>query len=274
MHLEPCGIEANSGSKELWDQLQLSPHRAGEVEFLSPIVRPGMRVIEAGANTGITAIAVAKHVGETGHVYAFEPVSQYCADLQDNLSRYGVRNVSVYMLALSNQTGRIRFYKHGEGSGIAPSDDAEMLWVEATTITDFLADRKIGRIDLLNLDCEGSEPFALQGAESILKDQAPQIFCEIHHAYLEILGQSVNAVTSFLTAIGYDVRPVDVENLAAETSFEKCSHIYARRPDKAQNAEGLKRKIADLKKRMPVHSARPAMVQELEELEEQLKMLS
>lgn len=36
------------------------------------------------------------------------------------------------------------------------------------------------------------------------------------------------------------------------------------------NIEELEKKINDLRKRMPAHSARPWMVQELEDLEEEL----
>jgi len=215
-------------SKEFRDELQGSPHHAGEVRFLRSISRPGMCAIDAGANKGVTVVAMARKARETGLVYAFEPVPEFYAQLNENLSRNGVENVSAHMLALSNRSGRTRFYKHGEGSGITAAQDAKMIWVEATTLADFCAERRIGRIDLVNLDCEGSELLVLQGAEAILKEQAPEIFCEIHHGYLQDLGRSANDVASFLTEAGYDVRPLRVEDLGAEASLEKCSHIYAK----------------------------------------------
>ena len=39
---------------------------------------------------------------------------------------------------------------------------------------------------------------------------------------------------------------------------------------RAQNVKKLQERIADLKRRIPPHSVPPAMLQELEELEEQL----
>ena len=258
-------------SKEFWDQLQNDPHQAGEIEYLRSIARPGMHVIDVGANRGVTTVALAANVAPEGRVYAFEPVPEYFDLLKENLSRNEIENVSAFNLALSNQNGRIRFYKHGEGSGIAPAQDAEMLWVEATTIADFLQDHSIGRTDLLNLDCEGSELVVLQGARPILEQQAPQIFCEIHHASLHQLGQSTDDLTRLLRSFGFDLRPLEVEDLDAERGFENCSHIYARRRPEDSRVERLKRAIADLKGRMPAHSVKPSMFEDLEELEEQLK---
>ena len=220
----------NYESEEFRGQLHSDPHHAGEVGFLRSIAKSGMRVLEVGANTGVTAVALASEIGETGHLYAFEPVPEYYATLMENLSRNNVKNVSVYRLALSNQTGRIRFYKRKGGSGITPAEGGEALWVEATTVTEFLIVQRMDRIDLLNLDCEGSELLVLEGAKAVLEKQSPRIFCEIHHAYLKELGQSTDDIIGYLSQFGYDVRPLQVEDPDMETSADKCSHIYAAMP--------------------------------------------
>ena len=259
------------GSKEFRDELETSAHHAGEIRFLESIARPGSHVIDGGANRGVTTVALAKSVAPDGHVYAFEPVPEYYETLRQNLSRNDTENASAFNLALSNQTGRIRFYKHGEGSGITPAEDAEMLWVQATTIPDFLEQRRIGRINVLSLDCEGSELFVLRGAKDILEEQSPQIFCEMHHGYLKELGQSANDIADFLRDLGYEVQPLHVEDLDEQTTFEKCSHIYARRQPEDNKVQRLKKEIADLRAQMPIHSIKPSMMQRLEELEEELK---
>jgi len=259
------------GSEEFQRELQSSPHEAGEVEFLRSVLRPGMHVVEAGANRGVTAVAIAKEIGGKGHLYAFEPVPAFYGELQENLLRNEALNVSAHQLALSNRRGRIQFYKHGEGSGITPAQDAEVLYVESTTVTDFLAEQGGDRIDLLNLDCEGSELLVLQGAQCILEEHGPRIFCEIHRGYLAELNQSADDVVGLLSELGYEVRPLRVEHLNAETSVEECSHVYAWRPPRQREIEDLKKKIADLKARMPAHSVKPSMIEELEELEEKLQ---
>ena len=258
-------------SEQFREELRSSPHLAGEVQFLRSIAKPGMQVIEVGANRGVTAVALAKAVGADGHVYAFEPVPEYYRQLKESLSLNRADNVSAYRLALGNRSGRIRFYKHGGGNGIVQTEGAEALWVYATTAAHFIADRRIGRIDLLGMDCEGSELRVLEGARQVLQKDHPRIFCEIHREYLDELGQSVENVVQFLRALGYDLRPLQVENLGADTGIAECSHIYAERSPSRNHVEHLKKQIADLKDRMPAHSVSPSMMQELEGLEDQLK---
>lgn len=216
-------------------ELQNQAHPAGEVRLLKSMAKPGMRVIDIGANRGLTTVALARNVGSHGHVYAFEPVPEYYDALKANLARNAADNVSAHPLALSNRTGQIRFYKHGQGSGITPTDDAEVLWVEATTVGDFLGEQDTNTIDLLNLDCEGSELLVLEGAEMVLQEHSPQILCEIHHEYLKELGQSVTDVAGFLSRLDYVVEPLDVEKPGEKTGLEECSHIWARSgPEPAQ----------------------------------------
>ncbi len=215
-------------SEEFQRELKDNLHHAGEVEFLRSVLEPGMHVVEAGANRGVTAVAISREIGEQGRIYALEPVPEFCAELKENLRRNAVRNASVHQIALSDRRGRIRFYKHGGGSGIAPAEDAESIFVEATTISDFLGEQEEARIDFLNLDCEGSELLVFQGARGLLEDHGPQIFCEVHRDYLGTLDQSVSDVAEFLSELGYEVRPIQVENLNAESSIEKCSHLFAR----------------------------------------------
>lgn len=258
-------------SEQFREELRSNPHLAGEVQFLRSIAKPGMHVFDVGANRGVTAVTLAKAVGADGHVYAFEPVPEYYRQLKENLSLNRADNVSAYPLALGNRSGRIRFYKHGGGSGIARAEGAEVLWVDATTAAHFAADQGISRIDLLSMDCEGSELRVLEGAKRILEEDAPQIFCEIHREYLDELGQSVEDVVRFLRGLGYDLRPLRVENLGADTGIDECSHIYVERPPSRKHVERLKKQIADLKDRMPAHSVSPSMIQELEDLEDELK---
>lgn len=256
------------GSEEFEAELRDDAHTAGEVEFLRSMARPGMNALDVGAHRGVTTVALAKSVGPSGHVYAFEPVPEYCQAARDNLRRNGVVNAEVFELALSDRKTRLRFHQRGGSSGVVPGEEERVLTVEATTVVDFLAQGGIEEIKLLSLDCEGSELRVLRGAEALLREQAPQIFCEIHPDFLKSLGESPGELAGFLEDLGYQVKPVSVEALDTKPTLEECSHIYARRSNRIKELEA---KIRDLKGRMPAHSLRPSMLQELEELEEQLQ---
>ena len=208
-------------------ELRENPHPYGEVIFLESVLTHGMIVIEGGANLGITTIAIAKAVGKKGYVNAFEPVPEYYEHLKKNVLRNEIKNISIYNQALSNETGSILFYKHGEGSGITYVEEAETIQVQATTLIQFANAYHIAKIDFINLDCEGCELLVLREAETLLKEQTPAIFCEIHRDYLNFLNQSVKELVIFLKSLGYKVKPIQIEDLNSDTDFDKCSHIYA-----------------------------------------------
>ncbi|MFO7956575.1 MAG: FkbM family methyltransferase [Candidatus Brocadiia bacterium] len=258
-------------SEEFQRELRCHPHEAGEIEFLRSVLRPGMRVIEVGANKGVTSVAIAEAIGREGHLHAFEPVPEFYDELRCNLVRNETRNVSTHRLALGDRSGQVSFYKHGEGSGVAPIDHAAVLHVKATTIDDFMAGQSDDRVDFLNLDCEGSELLVLRGAGRILERYSPGIFCEVHHGYLEQLGQSAGDIVDLLTDLGYVIRFLQVEDLDAEPAADGCSHLYAWKGKGEKRVQEIRRRLKDLKTRMPAHSVKASMVQELEELEEQLK---
>jgi len=215
------------GSAAFREGLRANAHSAGELELLGSLAGPGMRVLDIGAHSGVSTVALAGQVGANGHVYAFEPVPEYYAGLLSNLSHNRVENASAYMLAVTDRRGRTKFYEHGEGSGITPASDATEITVETTTVPEFLAEHGVEGIDLISMDCEGSELLALRGAEAFLRKQAPRILCEVHHGYLEQLGQSAGDVAGFLTDCGYDVRPVKVEDPQAKPGVGECSHLCA-----------------------------------------------
>jgi FkbM family methyltransferase len=208
-------------------ELRGSPHHYGEVAFLESVLQPGMAAIEAGANRGVTAVAMAKTVGRTGHVYAFEPVPEYFEALQANLALNKATHVTAYNFAISDRAGPLTFYKHGEGSGITAFEGAEDMKVAGVSLPEFLSARRIPRVDFINMDCEGSELLIFRNAAAWLKKETPAIFCEVHRQYMKTLGHSVDDAVAFLSELGYDVKPIQVEDGNAPSDFERCSHIYA-----------------------------------------------
>jgi len=216
-------------SPEFQTHLEENAHARGEVTSLQSICEPGMTVLDIGANKGVTTVTLARAVGGTGRVWAFEPVPESFALLQANLSRNKAANVQAFQMAVGAQTAEVDFHVHGEGSGIVPAQDAEPLKVTATTIDGFLRDHGGVNVDLISSDCEGSELLMLRGARQTLMANSLQIFCEIHHSHLNALGHSVTDVVAYLTQLGFQIRPLSVEHLESDVELAHCSHIHAAR---------------------------------------------
>jgi len=207
--------------------LKDNPHERGEVKFLESIVKKGMNVIDIGANVGITTVTVARKIGRRGKLYSFEPTPEYFNILKENISSNGLENVKVYELAVTAQVGRVPFSQKELSSGIVFEEGAKKFEVSTTSIDRFLSEEKIERIDLINMDCEGSELLVLKGAQKTLWENKVKIFCEIHHDFLKQLGQSVEELVQYLQGLEFQVQSVSLDDLKMGNNFEKCEYIYA-----------------------------------------------
>ena len=207
--------------------LKDNPHERGEVKFLESIVKEGMNVIDIGANVGITTVTVARKIGRRGKLYSFEPTPEYFNILKENISSNGLENVKVYELAVTDQVGRAPFSQKELSSGIVFEEGAKKFEVSTTSIDRFLSEEKIERIDLINMDCEGSELLVLKGAKETLRKNKVKIFCEIHHDFLKQLGQSVEELVQYLQGLEFQVQSVSLDDLKMGNNFEKCEYIYA-----------------------------------------------
>ncbi len=76
-----------------------------EFVFLGQILKPGMTVLDVGANEGLYTLFSAKRVGATGRVVAFEPSSRERRKLQQNVARNRLGNVTVVPVAIGSSEG-------------------------------------------------------------------------------------------------------------------------------------------------------------------------
>ncbi len=147
--------------------------------------------------------------------------------------------------------------------------------MEVTTLDAFAEKEGLGQVDLFSMDCEGSELLVLKGGERTLEAGAVKLFCEIHRDRLTKLSQSLAEIVGWLEDRGFEVAPVLVDDLDKHVGYEDCTHIFASRGADLGRAdkevERLEKELADLKARWPAHSARPSMLEELEELEDKLE---
>jgi FkbM family methyltransferase len=129
-------------------------------------------IFDGGANVG----EYARVAGAVGTVYAFEPASSPFSTLQKNFE--GVPNVKPFQYALSRDSQTMTLKSDQEGSLIASvvnlnyehyniAMDREEK-VEGITIDAFCKKWEVDRINLLKLDIEGSEYFALLGAKDMI----------------------------------------------------------------------------------------------------------
>jgi predicted methyltransferase len=78
------------------DEQKLSGFYEGQYSlFVAALLRPGDWVADVGAHVGYYTLLAAAIVGETGHVFAFEPAPDNLEYLSKNIGLNKLKNVSV-----------------------------------------------------------------------------------------------------------------------------------------------------------------------------------
>ena len=95
-----------------------------EMRFVRALARPGMRVIDAGANFGVYALTFAGAVGPTGRVWAVEPGAQALAYLARSVAANDYTNLEILPCALFARR-RPRISRQRRQPGNAPLERRE-----------------------------------------------------------------------------------------------------------------------------------------------------
>jgi FkbM family methyltransferase len=179
------------------------------------LLRPGMTVLDVGANVGYFTLLAARAVGPEGRVVAFEPVNENHELLCENVRLNGLENVTVERVALADRdaTGRMFLYRKdvnsGMGSlmGLEANAAVEQRAVATCTLDAYLAGARIDRVDVIKMDIQGGEGKALDGMrETLARDAGPTLIWELNPLVLAEYGDSASRLVRLLEACGYRSR--------------------------------------------------------------------
>ncbi|MDY6836576.1 MAG: FkbM family methyltransferase [Thermodesulfobacteriota bacterium] len=180
--------------------------------YIASRIRPGMTILDVGADIGYYTLLFAKRVGPQGMVFAFEPIPEACVTLEKNIRLNGYQNVRVLDYALYDSNGffvlegpldisRINPLKAGEGEND--------LRVETRVFDDCLEELDVDCIDLVKIDVEGAEMNVLEGMKKSLQKFHPALLVEVHPNYLGSFNRASEDLMEFLDDMGYRITPVD-----------------------------------------------------------------
>lgn len=138
-------------------------------------IKPGMVVIDVGANIGYYTLLAARLVGPTGMVVAFEPGPANTELIHRNLVLNQFTNVRILPVAVSDVPDMVGFGMDDSNGSITSGAQAQFQ-VPAVPLDQALA--REPRIDLIKIDIEGAEGRALRGMARILTQHRPLVCCE------------------------------------------------------------------------------------------------
>ncbi|HEV2734156.1 MAG TPA: FkbM family methyltransferase [Longimicrobiaceae bacterium] len=180
------------------------------VHTLERLLRPGMTVVDVGANTGLYTVICARLVGPGGRVHSFEPVPGLGGRVRENAELNGLANVEVYGSGLGARAGSFRLHLSGSGgdgwSSLYPSEwtGPEAVEVPVETLDGWMDRRDVERIDLLKVDVEGAELDVLRGARrSLAEGRIGAVVVEFNRDTQEAGGFSAEEMERTLAEAGF-----------------------------------------------------------------------
>ena len=169
-----------------------------EMDFLRHWLRPGMTVIDIGANHGVYSLPMARLVGPTGQVFAYEPGSETRALLERSRELNAAANLDISSFALSDgeREGRLVFGSSSELNALGDSGAGETVRITSLDRED--TTRGWPSPDFVKLDAEGEEERIVAGGRNFFARHSPLIMFEIK------AGEKVNEhLRALFPAMGY-----------------------------------------------------------------------
>ncbi len=199
------------------------------VELFNREVKPGMTVLDIGAEMGYFTCLFAKLVGPLGRIYAFEPNPHNLEYLRKNVAVNDFKNVTVMPQAASDAKGEMRFFARGPHSSLGYdrfADGETPITVKTAALDDVLRD--VPRIDFMKIDIEGSEGKAFRGMQGIVKkNPSMRIVMEFYPMLLKKAGEDPRAVFDSLVRAGFAIHDLkDSPELGAPVSTESIVKAY------------------------------------------------
>lgn len=151
-------------------------------------------LIDIGAHFGYFIYLALAELTESS-IYAFEPDPNNLAWLQRNISMIQTTNhIELEALAVSDQTSTVRFMtsdseKHNNlwaGISTQHKSTGNEIEIPAVSLDNYCEEKKLKHVDLVIMDIEGGEGFAVDGMANGIKNHLyKNVLVEFHPEYLK-----------------------------------------------------------------------------------------
>jgi FkbM family methyltransferase len=203
------------------------------LKLLANLTKNAALVFDIGANIGTIAIILSKKMKPGTVIYSFEPVPLSFKYLADTARvQQGNATIRPVNFAISNKNERLYFTNNGSScrNHISAASEPGTVAIEAITIDDFC--RKNNVIpEVLKIDIEGAEYWALEGMQQTLKENNCHVLLEIHKGFLTDNNIDGAKIGSLIDKIGYKVfNEAGTEIPSREIMDHACVILSKERP--------------------------------------------
>ena len=203
----PCDL-SDHVQRQIW---LYGVYEPVESYLFQQFLKPGMIFFDLGANVGQYSLLAATEVGPLGQVHGFEAQKDNFEKFKSHCQLNSISGIIFpQFLAVWNEETLLEMkmpdnMTNNAGSFYAQKTEAssDLLKIKAVRLDQYILHNHIPRIDLIKMDIEGAEFFALEGAEASIKKFLPVIFMEINQAALEKMGCQATSISEKLFSWGY-----------------------------------------------------------------------
>jgi FkbM family methyltransferase len=224
MYASPCDTYIGAGI------LRSLVHEPAVTRVFREYIKPGMGVLDVGANIGYFTLLAASLVGSEGSVYAFEPspanAKMLCASQKAN--RFD--NIVIVQAAATDQPGLLKYFPELTNGSVAslaaesPQDIFSAETVPGVRLDDNLPPEV--RIDFMKMDVEGYEFKAAQGAMQTIRRNRPIIVTEFSPLTLRTCcGVAGEEFLRLFIDLGYQAHTIEESRVTPATIQQVMSHF-------------------------------------------------
>ena len=170
-----------------------------EGQLFDQVLRPGNFVIEVGANIGAHTVEIARRVGSTGGVFAFEPQRLVFQNLCANIALNSLLNVECHWAAVGAEEGSVLVPEvdpgqRGNFGGVSLRKVEQGRPVPCFTLDGFIS---MPQLALIKIDVEGMEADVIKGGLELIARFKPMLYVENDRL------ESSEALMQLIGSLGY-----------------------------------------------------------------------
>lgn len=158
--------------------LYLGQYERDVAAALQRYCRPGMTVLDIGANIGAHTLPIGRLVTKTGAVYAFEPMEFAFRKLSRNVSLNDAAHIHPVHAALgeARAEGLVLNYRSSWQTTGGRADHASA--VDVIRLDDWCRAHAVDAVGLIKIDVDGNEFAAFTGGAELLRRCRPAVVME------------------------------------------------------------------------------------------------
>jgi FkbM family methyltransferase len=179
---------------------------------LAEVLSSGQVFYDVGANVGFFSLIAAKLVGDSGKVFAFEPLSENAEAMRRNARLNGMSNVTVVEAAVGSASGSGELHVTDWDGGSTliksalPHGNSECSRaVKVITLDDFVRENHVPLPSVIKIDVEGLEAEVLHGALETILVSRPTLIYEVDDADEVGLQKRWSELDEYVRGLGFNV---------------------------------------------------------------------